>query len=120
MSGIGDIEVGGVGKKRRFKGPDRHPEWVGCWRIFGSTMLIAKASPLGPLDAYQKNMAMLYARFPDRFAFFPTVEAINRHERWQQYREEVEELVDAGNAPRFYNESQPWAAAIWRASQDRE
>ena len=83
-------------------------------------MLVCKASPPGLLDSYQKNIAQLYARFPDNFTLLATVESINRDERWPMYREEVEELVDAGTPPSFYNDGQPWAAAIYRASQDRD
>ena len=103
LSGIVDIDVGSVRERRRFKGPDRHPEWIGCWRIFHSTMLVTEASPPGPLDAYEKSITMLHARFPSRFAILAMVDAINRHEKWQQYREEVEELVAMGTPPRFYD-----------------
>ena len=69
MANAGDIEIDGVKTRRRYKGPDDHPRWNGCWRIFGSCMKVCKASPQGPLDAYEKNILELYIRLP-RFSVY--------------------------------------------------
>ena len=81
MSNAGDIEVGGVRTRRRYKGPDDHPRWQGCWRILGSCLLVCLASPRGPLDTYEKNIYELYLRYPSFSRLLATVEQICRYER---------------------------------------
>ena len=79
-----------------------------------------KASPPGPLDAYELNIKTLQARFPARFSIMAMVDEINRMEKWQDNRDEIEELVAAGTPPKYWDPLQPWAVAIWRESQDRD
>ena len=103
MANAGDIEIDGVKTRRRYKGPDDHPRWNGCWRIFGSCMMVCKASPKGPLDIYEKNILVLYIRFPRIFRLLAKVEQICRYEMWPKYRLLLDEMVAAGHAPKYYN-----------------
>ena len=79
-------------------------------------MLVCLACTSGPLDAYQNNIAQLYIRFPHMFPKLAAVKAICRFERWPVYRLMIEEMVERGQPPKFFNK--PWAAVILMAAQD--
>ena len=81
-------------------------------------MLVCLACTTGPLDAYQKDIAQLNIRFPHMSQLLAAVEATCRFERWPVYRLMIEEMVERGQPHKFYNERQPWAAAVLMAAQD--
>ena len=115
-----EVTEGGEKKRRRVRGPDSFAMWRPSFRIFRGPMLILKASPAGPLDAYEKLIHNFNERFPDHWSIVSFAEQTNRTEKWSKYRRICEDLARRGNPAKYWDEDQPWAAVIHMALSDRD
>ena len=118
LSGVGDHEVQGVKTRRRFRGHRSIVEWLPCWGVFKYTMLIAKASTVGPLDDYRDMLVNLSKEFDDRWGILSVADETNRREEWPIYRARLERMVRAGNPPEFFVVGMPWKSVITMAVED--
>ena len=114
-----EVTIGGETKRRRIRGPDSYEDWDPCHRVFRGGMLILDGSPAGPLDAYEKVIRHLARKFPRHWSVIAFAEEACRTEKWPEYREEIEEMVEVGRPPKYWDPRCPWAAVIWMAAHDR-
>ena len=117
-SRLEDVVVQGVVVKRRVNGPTSLREWTTCWKIFGNCCLALKACRKGPLDEYEKKIRELDALLPGRFSIILHADFVNRYEKWPDYREEIERMVNSHNEPEFYDATKPLGAIFHRAAND--
>ena len=82
-------------------------------------MLILDASTERRLDAWERQIEHLHKLYPDDWGIISMAEEANRDERWVDYREEIEDAMEEGRPPKYF-EHRPWASAIFAGSQDRD
>ena len=115
-----EVTENGEKKRRRVRGPDCYEMWRPSWRIFRGGLLVLDACPEGPLNAYEKNIAALNARFGEHWTIVAFAEQCNRSEKWSKYRQICESQAQAGLPPKYWGPDRPWGAVIHMAATDRD